>query len=188
MIERNAVLVVDPQNDFFPGGSLAVPNGDRVVGPINKTLDKARANGWKIAVSQDFHPRQTTHFDTWPVHCVQGTPGAEFHPGLNLDGAVVFRKGLSTENDGYSPFEGVSEDGQTLEQFLGQLTNLYVVGLATDYCVKEGTFDALRLGHNVQLLIDAIAAVNVNEGDGEKAIAEMVRRGARTTTTTEILE
>ena len=177
------VLAVDVQNDFCPGGNLAVKNGDEVVSPINRMFMLANELEWKKAASRDWHPADTKHFDIWPAHCVQDTPGAKFEDRLNLSGVTVFSKGMSEKDDGYSPFEGVDQEGKTLDQFLGNAKRIYIGGLATDYCVRAAVLDAIKREYEVYLLLDAIRAVDVNTGDGEKAIAEMRKAGAKITDT-----
>lgn len=178
-----AVLGVDPQVDFCPGGLLGVAEGDLVMEPLNAMFDHAKAQGWKTALSRDWHPEGTAHFEKWPVHCVQESEGADFHPALRTEGITIFSKGLSMTDDGYSPFEGVDSDGRNLDEFLDGTQTLYVGGLATDYCVRAAVLDALRRNFDVHLLTDAIRAVDLNPGDGDKAIAEMVEAGAKLTTT-----
>jgi nicotinamidase/pyrazinamidase len=178
------ILAIDIQNDFCPGGSLAVKEGDKVVEPINRILALGRAQGWLLAASRDWHSIDTAHFNVWPIHCVQRTKGAEFHPDLNLEEVTVFSKGMGNENDGYSPFEGVDNRGKGLGEFLAKVRRIYIGGLATDYCVKAAVMDAVRLGYEVCLLTDAIKAVNLNNGDGDAAIKEMVNAGAILTSVT----
>src|SRR5688572_5944644 len=101
-----SILMVDIQNDFLPGGSLAVKDGDKIIGPLNKVTKLAREKGITITASRDWHPVETSHFDTWPVHCVQETKGAEFHPDLNMNDVVIFSKGMDPNKDEYSPFDG----------------------------------------------------------------------------------
>ncbi|HEY6953396.1 MAG TPA: nicotinamidase [Bacteroidota bacterium] len=168
-----ALLVVDVQNDFCPGGSLAVPAGDRVVGVINKLMDKCDV----VVASKDWHPADSVHFRKWPPHCVQNSKGAEFHPALAA-GKInrVFLKGTRNKDDGYSAFEATSDD---LEKFLkGKgVTELYVAGLATDYCVRASALDAVQKGFHTFVVTDAVEAVNVNPADGSKALEEMRGRG-----------
>lgn len=169
-----ALLVVDVQNDFCPGGTLAVPNGDRVVPVINRLMDKFPL----VVASKDWHPHETVHFQKWPVHCVHNTKGAEFHP--QLDSAKikqVFLKGTGNRDDGYSAFEATNLD---LAKFLNErgVTELYVTGLATDYCVRASALDAIRLGFKTYVVTDAVAAVNVQPGDDQKALDEMQKAGA----------
>lgn len=186
-----ALIVVDVQKDFCPGGSLAVPNGDEVVAPLNKILDLARRQGWVIVASRDFHPEKTTHFaqygGTWPPHCVWGTDGAEFHPDLNLDYAIVVTKGMGAEEDtdSYSAFGARLPSGVKLAELLKSLEvdEVYVGGLATDYCVKATAIDAAKYGFTTWLFEDACRAVNINPDDGTKALDEMSLAGVKITST-----
>mgnify|MGYP001615796245 CR=1 FL=1 len=194
---KKALIVVDVQNDFCPGGALAVKDGDQVVGPLNKMIEHAQKNGWLIVFSRDWHPEKTKHFkqnsedpNGWPVHCVRDTPGAEFRKDLKrVPGSVVVSKGAQPDEDGYSAFEGMSEYGNTLDEILrmNRVVDLYVGGLATDYCVKETVLDALGRGFGVTLLKDACRAVNVKPGDGEEATGEMMIYCAELKTTEEVI-
>lgn len=188
------LLIVDVQNDFCPGGTLAVPEGDRVVPLLNKMIQHAEKHGWIILASRDWHPEKTNHFNThggpWPVHCVQGTAGAEFHKDVKLPStALVFSKGARENENAYSAFDGFSQDGTGLKDCLdGQnIKEIYAGGLATDYCVKATVLDALRLGYKTTLIYDASRAVNVHPGDEEKALDEMKQNGAVILTTQEIV-
>jgi nicotinamidase/pyrazinamidase len=184
-LAHSALLVVDVQNDFCPGGSLAVPHGDAVVAPLNAMAAALAAAGRPVFASRDWHPPQTTHFKEmggpWPVHCVRETPGAAFHPALRLPPATtIISKGTDAADDGYSAFEGRDEAGLPLARRLRDagVDHLYVGGLATDYCVRASVLSALAEGLRVTVLQDAIAAVEVRPGDGERAIAEMRAAGA----------
>jgi len=164
-----ALLIVDVQNDFCPGGALAVPEGDKVVPVINRVIDDFAL----VVASQDWHPPATAHFRKWPPHCVAGSPGAELHPGLRRDRiAQVFRKGTGDLDDGYSAFEATNAD---LGKFLKDLNvdELFVAGLATDYCVRASALDAVRKGFRVRVLTNAIAAV----ADPAPALREMREAG-----------
>ncbi|HEX8558830.1 MAG TPA: nicotinamidase [Pyrinomonadaceae bacterium] len=174
-----ALIVVDVQNDFCPGGSLAVGRGDEVVAPLNRLISEFLERGEPVYKSRDWHPPTTRHFadhgGTWPVHCVQGTRGAEFHPDLLEDPRVhVVSKGTGDE-DNYSAF-----DGTTLAEDLRRrgVSEVWVGGLATDYCVKQTVLDALREGFRVRALSDAMRAVNARPGDGARALEEMRAAGA----------
>ena len=177
------VLHVDIQNDFV-SGSLAVKNGEQVIQPANNISTIALRRGVPIAASADWHPRQTTHFaefgGKWPVHCVADTEGAAFDSRFKTDGLVVFHKGMSTKDDGYSPWEGKTAKGVSLDTFFKRrgVNKLVVDGLATDYCVRAGVLDALAKGYEVYVPKDAIQAVNLSANDGENAIAEMQAKGA----------
>ena len=177
--ETRALIVVDVQTDFCPGGALAVERGDEVVEPLNRLIEQFLEHGQPVYKSRDWHPRATKHFadygGTWPVHCVQGTRGAEFHERLLDDPRVhVVSKGLGDE-DNYSAF-----DGTTLAEELRWqgVREVWVGGLATDYCVKQTVLDALRAGFRVRALRDAMRAVNLQPGDGERALSEMRAAGA----------
>ncbi len=186
---KDALLIVDVQNDFCPGGALAVAEGHVVVPLLNQYMERASAAGVPIFASRDWHPAHTAHFrehgGQWPPHCVQGTPGAEFHPDLRLpEGTVVVSKGMNPVDEGYSLFEGKLEDGRDALTALRELgvTRVHVGGLATDYCVRATTLDALAARFDVFLLEDAIRAVEVQPGDGERAITEMREAGAASET------
>jgi nicotinamidase/pyrazinamidase len=173
------LIVVDVQNDFCPGGALAVAHGDEVVAPLNKLIEEFLERGEPVFKSRDWHPEKTRHFaahgGTWPVHCVQNTKGAEFHPELIDDMHIrVVSKGLGDE-DSYSAFDRTDLALQLRR--LG-VDEVWVGGLATDYCVKQTVLDALKEGFRVKALKDAMRAVEVKPGDGESAIAEMQNAGA----------
>jgi nicotinamidase/pyrazinamidase len=185
---RRALIVVDVQNDFCPGGALAVPQGDEVVGPLNRVIEEFLKWGEAVFKSRDWHPRDTKHFaefgGTWPVHCVQNTPGAEFHPDLLDDIHIrVVSKGLGHE-DNYSAFDGTDLDLQ-LRQL--SVVEVWVGGLATDYCVKNTVLDAVKQGYKVKALKDAMRAVDVKPGDGARAVEEMQNAGAELVTSEEAL-
>jgi len=182
-----ALLIVDVQNDFCPGGALAVANGDRVVAPLNRAAELFAAAGRPIYASRDWHPARTSHFapfgGPWPVHCVQGTAGAAFHPALSLpESAVVLNKGDNPERDDYSAVMAHDASGASLLDRLQceGVHHLYVGGLATDYCVKATVIDLLAVGYAVTLLLDAIAGVDLSPGDSDHALATMLAAGART--------
>ncbi|MEA4916167.1 isochorismatase family protein [Proteiniphilum sp.] len=170
---KKALLIVDVQNDFCPGGALAVKDGDKIVSVINGIMDKFDL----IISSQDWHPQETVHFEKWPIHCVAGTAGAEFHPDLeNNKIDLKLLKGTGNKDDGYSAFEATSA---SLTGFLHEnnIESLYVCGLATDYCVKASAIDAVEQGFHTYVITDAIGAVNAQPGDDEKAIHEMYSKG-----------
>ena len=177
--EKRALIVVDVQNDFCPGGTLAVEHGDEVVEPLNQLIEQFLERGEPVFKSRDWHPPTTKHFadfgGTWPIHCVQNTPGAEFHPNLLDDKHIrVVSKGLGDE-DSYSAFDGTDLALQL--QRLG-VEEVWVGGLATDYCVKNTVLDALKQGFRVKALKDAMRPVEMQPGDGERSIDEMRRAGA----------
>ena len=176
---KQALLVVDVQNDFCPGGTLAVPDGDEIVELLNRLIDEFLERGAPVYKSRDWHPPTTRHFadygGTWPVHCVQNTEGAEFHPALRDDPRIiVISKGLSNE-DCYSAFD---ETDLAIELHTLNIEEVVVGGLATDYCVKNTVLDALKYGFRVKALENAMRAVDLQPGDGERALEEMRDAGA----------
>jgi len=178
--KKKALIVVDVQNDFCPGGSLAVANADEVVAPLNELMKKFLDRGEPVFKTRDWHPAKTKHFadhgGIWPVHCVQNTAGAEFHPGLLDDPRItIISKGIDESADGYSGFDGTNLARDLLDQ---EVEEVWVGGLATDYCVKHTVLDALGQGFEVKALADAMRAVNVNPTDGDQAIEEMRAAGA----------
>jgi nicotinamidase/pyrazinamidase len=189
-VERNsALLIVDVQNDFCPGGALGVPDGDRVAVLLSRAAERFREAGLPVFASRDWHPSVTRHFKeyggVWPPHCIQESTGAAFHPDLRLPpGTVIISKGTDPDRDSYSAFEGVRDDGATLGSCLASLgvEHLYVGGLATDYCVRSSVLDALAAGLKVTVLTDCVAGVDLKPGDSARALDEMVRAGARLAT------
>ncbi|MDX1636951.1 MAG: bifunctional nicotinamidase/pyrazinamidase [Balneolaceae bacterium] len=202
----NALLVIDVQNDFCPGGALEVPNGDEVVPLINHLSDKFDT----IIQTQDWHPEGHSSFASshegkepfdiiemhygeqtlWPDHCVQGTPGAEFHSGLDTKKTqLIVRKGFRTDIDSYSAFYENDNDTTTgLTGYLRErnIETLYAVGLATDFCVKWSVVDGLREGFDVIVIEDAVRGIDI-DGSVEQAWKEMKDAGARRITSSEIL-
>jgi len=194
----NALLVIDIQNDFCPHGALEVPNGDQVIPVANALMEHFDL----VVATQDWHPGNHKSFAAnhpwrkpgqvidlngteqilWPMHCMQGTFGAEFAPGLDTNKFDrVFQKGTDPEIDSYSGFFDNSHQKSTgLGQYLKeqQVDTVHVVGLAADYCVKFTVFDALRLGFTTYLVTDGTRGVNLAADDTEKAMAEMAGRGA----------
>lgn len=181
----DALVVVDLQNDFCPGGSLGVAGGDRVIPVLNRYIQRFRELKAPVYATRDWHPRVTKHFQAyggvWPPHCVQGTKGAEFHPALTLPpDVVIVSKGMDPEQDAYSCFQAQDPNGMDFAVSLGEsgIQRLFIGGLATDYCVRCTALDALQEGFQVVVLQDAIAAVDLKPGDGERAIEEMRTAGA----------
>jgi nicotinamidase/pyrazinamidase len=186
---RTALAVVDVQNDFAdPNGSLFVPGAPDIIATINSEIERAAAAGAVVVYTQDWHPPDTPHFakdgGEWPVHCVIDTWGAELHPDLDVRGEVI-RKGSGGE-DGYSGFSvrdpESGEIGSTrLESTLRArgVERVVVIGLATDYCVKETALDALRRGFDTTVLSKAVRAVDLQPGDGEAALAEIAAAQGR---------
>jgi nicotinamidase/pyrazinamidase len=186
--QATALVVVDVQNDFAdPSGSLYVQGGEEVVGLVNAEIDRALQSGATVVYTQDWHPESTPHFEKdggqWPVHCVKETWGAELHPDLQVKGEVI-RKGTGGE-DGYSGFtvrdpETGEESPTPLEEILRAqgIEKVVVLGLATDYCVKETAVDAAGKKFGVTVLASATRAVDLEPGDGERALDEMRAAGA----------
>lgn len=177
---KKALIVVDVQNDFCPGGSLAVADGDEVVAPLNQLMKEFLDRGEPVYKTRDWHPPQTNHFaaygGVWPFHCVQNTPGAEFHPDLLDDPRItVISKGIDDKADGYSGFDG-THLGELLRE--EGVSEIWVGGLATDYCVKQTVIDGVRQGFKVKALADTMRAVNVNPDDGANAVEQMKAVGA----------
>jgi nicotinamidase/pyrazinamidase len=176
----SALLLVDIQRDFCAGGALAVPDGDAVVPAANRWIDRASAEHVPVITSRDWHPAYHVSFrergGPWPPHCVQGSPGAEFHPNLRVPAdALVVSKGIEPSHDAYSDF-----DGTGLAERLRALgiDRLYIGGLALEYCVRATVLDALAAGFEVRLLLDATRALGVRPGDAEAALREMTGAGA----------
>ena len=179
-----ALLIVDVQYDFCPGGALAVPGGDEVIEPLRRAAARFAALGLPVYASRDWHAPESTHFadrgGTWPVHCVQGTSGARIREELALPSSTLIVTKGHGDDDGYSAFSGeVSGRGRLGDDLRARgVTHLYVGGLATDYCVRHSVLDALREGFEVTVLGDAVRAVDVTAGDGERALEEMRGAGA----------
>ena len=180
---HSALLIVDVQIDFCPGGALAVPGGDRVIPILNSMSEQFADVGLPVFASRDWHPPDTAHFKThggpWPVHCVAGTPGAAFHPWLRLPpDAIVVSKGQDRKDDGYSAFEGTTNDGRSLGEHLRDrgITHLFVGGLATDYCVRASVLDARSAGLAVTVIGDGVAGIS--EETTLRALEEMRQSGA----------
>jgi nicotinamidase/pyrazinamidase len=174
---RYALIIVDVQNDFCPGGALAVPSGDEVIPVINRLLK----HRWLSVATMDWHPADHCSFEPhggpWPPHCVQETAGAELHP--ELDAArieFIITKGWHPDEEAYSGFHGTE-----LAKILREkgVTGVVVCGIATDYCVRATTHDALQEGFEVVVLEDAIRGVDVNLGDSQRALDELRQVGAR---------
>lgn len=170
-----ALIIVDVQNDFCPGGALATPHGDKVVPVINQLVDKFPL----VVASKDWHPEDSTHFGIWPVHCVAGTKGAELHADLNTNHInETLLKGTSGKDDGYSAFEATNLDFAEYLRKKG-VTQLYVTGIATEYCVKATALDSLAYGFETFLVTDAVEGVRAKEGDVEAAMEEMKQKGVK---------
>jgi nicotinamidase/pyrazinamidase len=194
MREKSALIIVDVQNDFCPGGALAVKNGDDVVAALNRYIARFKAAGLPIFATRDWHPAKTTHFKEyggpWPAHCVQGTQGAAFHADLRLaDDMVVVSKGTAVDEDAYSGFQGRNQMGVPLADLLSAhgIERIFIGGLATDYCVKATALDGLKHGFQVVLLSDAIRGVNLSPDDSALALVAMAKAGADSLASSEAL-
>lgn len=195
--ERTALVIVDLQNDFAdPAGGLAVHGGPNLVPIVNAEIEMARSAGATVVLTQDWHPESTPHFakdgGIWPVHCVAGTWGAELHPDLDADAAGSaprIRKGEHGE-DGYSGFSmrdpvTGAQSSTPLDALLRDagIEHVVVCGLATDYCVNATALDAANLGYETAVLVDACLAVDLQPGDGRRAIDTMAAAGVKTWST-----
>ena len=176
----DALLIVDVQYDFLPGGSLGVRGGDAVIAPLNGWIARFKAADLPIVATRDWHPPDHCSFvaqgGQWPSHCVADTPGARFHADLALPkNAALVSKATRRDAEAYSAFAGTDLD-EHLRQW--HVQRLFIGGLATDYCVVNTVADARRLGYTAVVLVDCIRAVNVEPGDGERALAAMRANGA----------
>ena len=187
---RPALVVVDVQVDFCPGGALAVKNGDEVVPGLNRVIEAFERRSLPIFFTRDWHPADHISFRSrggaWPPHCVQGTPGAEFQPSLKVPAAaVIISKGSSRDVEAYSGFQGTD-----LEERLRRLgvDEIFLGGLTTDYCVRESTLDARKAGFSVTVMKDCTRAVDTRTGDGDRALADMRKAGAKLATSSEALK
>jgi nicotinamidase/pyrazinamidase len=180
-----ALLIIDFQNDFVPGGALAVAGGDEIGEPITRLAEDVDV----IVATRDWHPPDHASFETqggpWPIHCVQGTFGAELHASIEgLPIAAIVDVGRERNDEGYSGFEK-SDLAEILRDH--EVDEVYVVGLATDYCVRASAIDAAREGFDVTVVSDAVRGVEVEPGDSERALADMSAAGARVATSSELL-
>lgn len=184
--DRIVTINVDVQNDFCPGGALAVTDGDQVVAPLNELNEFTRKNGGTVVFTGDQHPATTPHFDIWPVHCVAGTEGAALRDDLIVEADdIIIAKGMG-QTDGYSAFEGITKDGRELAEFITPVNRERVAvlmgGLATDYCVKNSALDAVKVDAGegeikVYVMRDTIRGVNLQPNDSETAVEEMAKAG-----------
>ena len=182
--KRRALIIVDVQNDFCPGGALPVAHGDEVVAPLNRLAEEFLERGDLVIKSRDWHPPQTKHFaaygGVWPIHCVQQTRGAEFHPDLIDDPRIRVISKDKMDVDEYSAFDQTGLAALLHEQGVEEV---WVGGLATDYCVKHTALDAVRAGFKVKAIREAMRPVELKPGDGERAIQEMKQAGVQVLTT-----
>jgi nicotinamidase/pyrazinamidase len=179
-----ALLIIDFQNDFTSGGALEVPGGDEIAEPVTRLAREFD----HVFATRDWHPPDHTSFETeggpWPVHCVQGTHGAELHPAMReIEVDEIVDVGVEREDEGYSGFEKSKLADLLRERDVNEVA---IVGLATDYCVRASAIDACREGFDTTVVTDAIRAVNVNTGDGERALEEMKQAGAKLATSREL--
>lgn len=179
-------MVVDVQNDFLPGGALGVPEGDKIIPVLNRYIRLFTKKKLPVFATRDWHPVKTRHFKDhgglWPVHCIQNTSGAAFHGGLKLpDKAIFLYKGMDPDKDSYSAFQAEDESGCSLLNWLKRLgvKEIFIAGLATDYCVKFSSIDALKSGFKVKVLTDAIKGVDLKPGDSKEALKKIVKLGAK---------
>jgi nicotinamidase/pyrazinamidase len=186
----DALSVTDVQYDFLPGGALAVPDGDQVVPFLNRAIEVFRNKNLPIFFTRDWHPPDHSSFKdqggSWPPHCVRKTEGAKFYTGLDIPKeAVIISKALTKDSEQYSTLYGKDRKGKTENTLMEEMgvSRIFIGGLATEYCVLHTVKDALEEGFEVYVLTDGIRAVNVNPDDGEKALKEMVEKGARLITT-----
>ncbi len=173
------------QYDFLPGGALGVPQGDTIIPRVNRAVGVFQRRGLPIMFTRDWHPPVTKHFKefggAWPPHCVQGTKGARFHRDLDVPkDALILSKGMDPEQDSYSAFQAYTPQGRDLESVLHDLgiEDVFICGLATDYCVRATAIDATRRGIKVRVLKDAVRGVDLKPGDSDAALREMRVHGA----------
>ena len=173
---HSALLAVDVQRDFLPGGSLGVRNGEAVVGPLRTLAAEAAL----VVATRDFHPEHHCSFvergGPWPPHCVIGSPGALIHPGIDSIASLVVSKGTDEDVDAYSGFDGTGLGGMLRS---AGVERVIIGGLATDYCVRATALAALLEGFETEVVLEAIRAVDVHAGDGDRAVEEMSRAGVR---------
>lgn len=193
MKPKKALLIVDVQNDFCPGGALGIPSGDKIVPRINRYIKIFFKKKLPVFATRDWHPVKTKHFKdfggVWPAHCIHNTRGALFHPGLKLPkGVFLLYKGIDPQKDSYSVFHAEDDNGVPFAHILTKLgiNELYIAGLATDYCVRFSARDAIRRGFKVKLLMDAIQGADLKPKDSENAVKEMVKEGAKKITLKDI--
>lgn len=174
------------QNDFCPGGALGIKDADTIIASVNRYIKIFSEAKLPVIVTRDWHPKKTRHFKkfggAWPAHCVQNTKGSRFHPRLKVPkAAIIVSKGMDPGEDSYSAFQARDEQGRSLSVLLKLfgVEEVFICGLATDYCVKWTTLDALKEGIAVTVLADAIKGVDLKPDDSKKAIAEMARGGAK---------
>jgi len=181
MAPKRALIIVDVQNDFCPGGSLAVPRGDEVVPPLNRLIELFQRRGEPIFATRDWHPENHCSFQPqggmWPPHCVQNTQGAAFHPELKLPHSThIISKGTDPQREAYSGFQG-TDLRERLQQL--RVEKVVIGGLALDYCVKATALDARQAGFQTEVVQEAVRAVNVRPGDDARAEEELQAAGVK---------
>lgn len=187
--DTDALIIVDVQNDFCPGGTLPVESGAEVAAKASKTGARFSSNGVRVFATQDWHPDAHSSFiengGPWPPHCVVGSKGAEFHPALTLPaGTTIVQKGFDLEVDAYSGFKGTDLDEQLRNL---NIKRVFLCGLATDYCVLHTALDACAFGFDTYVLTDAVGAVDASPGDGEAALRRMEEAGTTLTSSPAVL-
>ncbi len=181
LTDKDALIIVDMQNDFMPGGALPVPDGDKIIPKLNLYIETFANNSLPVFYTRDWHPENHISFKghggIWPKHCVQNTKGAEFHKDLKfpLDNKFIISKGTSRDFDAYSGFQGTILNDLLKER---GIKRLFIGGVATDYCVKNTALGGLNLGYQVFILEDGIKGVDVNQGDSDKALEYLLNKGA----------
>ncbi|MCX7758799.1 MAG: nicotinamidase [bacterium] len=189
-LSNSALVVIDMQNDFLPGGSLEIPNSDTIIPVVNEYIKFFEGMGLTVVYTRDWHPENHISFrengGRWPKHCVQNTRGSEFHPHVYLPkNYLVISKAFYPDLEAYSGFQD-TELNQKLQEM--GVKNLFVCGVATDYCVLNTVLDAINLGYKVFLLIDAVKGVDLNPNDSEDAVKKMVSAGAELLVFEELLQ
>jgi len=193
MDTKIALIVVDVQNDFCPGGALGMRGGDTIIPIVNSYITFFNKRRLTVFFTRDWHPEVTMHFKDyggmWPAHCVQNTDGARFHNDLVVPhDAIIVSKGMNPKIDSYSAFQAYDEHATSLEELLRRydITHLYIASRATDDCERYTALDALRRGFEATVLLDAVKGVDLQKGDSARALQEVVAHGARTLTYDEL--
>jgi len=181
LTSSDALIVIDPQVDFFPGGALPVPDGNAILPTVNEAIERFRSRGLPVFITRDWHPTDHCSFQgqggPWPAHCVRGTAGAELHAGLEPPPLfTMVHKATEPDREAYSDFDGTGLSGMMRNH---GIRRVFVAGLALDYCVKATCLDAIDAGFEAVLLIDGTRAVNVNPKDGDRALEELTVVGVR---------
>lgn len=188
--QGSALIVVDMQNDFLPGGKLEVPNSDTIIPIINEYIKIFEKKGLPVVFTRDWHPENHLSFKEnggiWPKHCVQNTEGVQINKDIYIpNNSVIINKAFQSDMEAYSGFQNTDLDQKLKEM---NVKNLFVCGVATDYCVLNTVLDAIKLNYKVYLLIDAIKGVDVNPNDSEEAIKKMISNGVELLVFDEIVQ